>query len=34
MTKTDLFLELARPNDSGVSRWVNVNEFVGKYKEL
>lgn len=34
MTKTELFLELAKPNKQGVSRWVYVNEFVGKYKEL
>ena len=34
MTKTELFLELAKPNDNGVSRWVLVSEFVGKYKEL
>ena len=34
MTKTDLFLELAKPNTKGVSRWVNASEFVGKYKVL
>jgi len=34
MTKKELFLELARPNKDGVSRWVSVDEFVGKYKEL
>ncbi|HHU46901.1 MAG TPA: restriction endonuclease [Bacteroidales bacterium] len=34
MTKTDLFLELAKPNTKGVSRWVNTSEFVGKYKVL
>ena len=34
MTKKGLFLELARPNNDGVSRWVSVDEFVGKYKEL
>ena len=34
MTKKELFLELAKPNKDGVSRWVSVEEFVGKYKEL
>jgi len=34
MTKTELFLEIATPNDKGVSRWVHASEFVGKYKEL
>lgn len=34
MTKKDLFLELAKPNNKGVSRWVYVNEFTGKYKDL
>lgn len=34
MTKTELFLELARPDQYGVSRWVYSTEFVGKYKEL
>ena len=34
MTKEDLFLELARPNQKGVSRWVPVSEFVGQYKPL
>ncbi len=34
MTKKELFLELAKPNKDGVSRWVSVDEFVGKYKEL
>ena len=33
-TKTELFLELASPNAQGFSRWVNVSEFVGSYKEL
>ena len=32
--KTDLFIELAQPNDKGVSRWVSASEFVGKYHEL
>ena len=34
MTKTNLFLELAKPDENGVSRWVEVVEFVGKYKDL
>lgn len=32
--KTDLFIELAQPNDKGVSRWVSASEFVGKYHDL
>ena len=34
MTKTELFIELAQPNEQGVSRWVNVLEFVGDYASL
>ena len=34
MTKNELFLELAKPNVQGVSRWVRVTEFVGKYADL
>ena len=34
ITKTELFLRLAKPNEQGISRWVNVNEFVGEYKDL
>ena len=34
MTKTELFLQLAQPNENGVSRWVKATEFVGEYKEL
>lgn len=34
MTKKDLFLKLARPDNEGVSRWVSVNEFVGEFAEL
>lgn len=33
-TKVDLFLELARPDGNGVSRWVFATEFVGRYAEL
>ena len=31
MTKTELFIQLAEPNENGVSRWVEVSEFVGDY---
>lgn len=34
MTKTELFIELARPNSQGVSRWVRSTEFVGRYADL
>lgn len=34
MTKTQLFLELAKPNNSGESEWVETSKFVGKYKDL
>lgn len=34
MTKTELFLELAKPDKDGKSRWVKSTEFVGKYKDL
>lgn len=34
MTKTELFLEIAQPNNEGISRWVKVAEFIGKYKPL
>jgi len=33
-TKKDLFIELAKPNSNGISRWIKVSEFTGKYKEL
>ena len=33
-TKTELFLQLAQPNENGVSRWVDTTEFVGEYAEL
>jgi hypothetical protein len=33
-TKTELFLDLAKPNEQGISRWVDVAEFVDDYKEL
>ena len=34
MTKTELFLELAKPDKNGFSKWVTVDKFVGKYKDL
>jgi hypothetical protein len=34
MKKHELFLELAQPNEKGVSRWVNTSEFIGKYSSL
>jgi len=34
MTKTELFLELARPDENGCSRWVYVTEFTGKYSDI
>lgn len=34
MSKADLFIELAQPDQNGVSRWVNVTEFTGNYAEL
>ena len=34
MTKVELFLELAKPDNKGKSRWVSVTEFKGKYKDL
>lgn len=30
----ELFLELAKPGENGVSRWVYTSEFIGKYKAL
>lgn len=33
-SKIELFLELAQPNENGVSRWVSVSEFKGKYAPL
>lgn len=34
MSKADLFVELANPDNNGISRWVNVTEFVGKFESL
>ncbi|KAA6209503.1 restriction endonuclease [Avibacterium paragallinarum] len=33
-SKKELFLELAKPNEQGISRWVLVSEFIGDYLEL
>ncbi|MFI3305770.1 MAG: hypothetical protein R3Y68_04590 [Rikenellaceae bacterium] len=34
MVLWELFVKLASPDDSGVSRWVSSGEFVGDYKSL
>ncbi|MEG0899838.1 MAG: hypothetical protein RSF40_09045 [Oscillospiraceae bacterium] len=34
MTKIELFEELACPDENGISRWVYVTEFTGKYQGL
>jgi len=34
MTKNDLFLQLAKPDENGKTRWVRVTEFVGEYADL
>lgn len=34
MTKTDLFLKLAKPDENGISRWVKRSEFTGEYESL
>ena len=31
MTKTELFIKLANPDENGISRWVSVAEFVEEY---
>lgn len=33
-SKNQLFLELAQPDEKGMSRWVSVEEFIGKYADL
>lgn len=33
-TKMQLFEELSKPNEDGISRWVKKSEFVDKYKTL
>ena len=34
MSKIELFLKLAKPDNNGVSRWVRSSEFVGAHKAL
>lgn len=34
MTKAELFIKLANPNEKGISRWVSTIEFIGEYSEL
>ena len=34
LTKIELFEELAKPDENGVSRWVGVDEFTGRYEFL
>lgn len=34
LTKTELFIKLAKPDKNGCSRWVDVKEFVDEYKDL
>lgn len=34
MSKSELFIELAKPDKDGVSRWVKTSEFVGHYDSL
>lgn len=34
MTKTELFIKLAKPDNEGKSRWVRTSEFVGEYSDL
>lgn len=34
MTKTELFIKLASPNENGESRWVYATEFAGEYADL
>jgi len=33
-TQKELFIELANPNEKGISRWVNTTEFIGRYSSL
>lgn len=34
MKKHELFIELAKPDANGISRWVDSSEFTGKYSQL
>lgn len=33
-SKNQLFLELAQPNDRGISKVISINLFIGKYSRL
>jgi len=33
-TQKELFIELAKPNEDGISRWVNITEFINDYSSL
>ena len=33
-SKAELFIELAKPDEKGCSRWINTSEFVGEYADL
>ena len=33
-SKAELFIELAKPDENGVSRWVSTSEFTGEYERL
>lgn len=33
-TKTEMFLRLAKPDNNGVSRWVETGEFTGEFENL
>lgn len=34
MTKTELFIKLAKPDENGESRWVYSTEFIGEFADL
>jgi|TARA_Y100000310_G_C20467220_1_gene708228 hypothetical protein len=34
MTKSEKFLDLAKPNSEGKTSWIDVTEFVGEYEDL
>lgn len=34
ISKINLFLELAKPDKDGISRWVKTTEFIGRYSSL
>ena len=33
-SKNTLFIELAKPNEKGISKWVNISKFKGEYSRL